>query len=434
MAGHPASLIGRRIGPYKVLSLLGAGGMGEVYRARDDKLGRDVAIKVLPPSVTSDADRVARFEREARMLAALNHPSIAAIYGYEEADGIRGLVLELVEGPTLAERIAAGPLAVNEALTIAGQIAEAFEAAHAKGIVHRDLKPGNIKLSLDARVKVLDFGLAKTFEEEPPSTESAEAATRPGSPTHAGMILGTAAYMSPEQARGKPVDKRTDIWAFGCVLYEMLTGRMAFAAATMSDVIAGVLERDPNWEALPGKTPPRVRQLLRRCLEKDHRHRLRDIGDARLELNEALTGAEPTQARTAGAPPRSRRGIAAVGLLALLLVAAAGIWTGIDRFQSRLSDGNRASRNSEANAYYERALLFGGAGTSNPEQAQRMIERALALDPTFAAARAEYAFLQVASILNGRSNDASVFYKAEGEIRRALEDDPRCGRAHSVSG
>ena len=434
MAGHAASLIGRRIGPYKVLSLLGAGGMGEVYRARDDKLGRDVAIKVLPPSVTSDVDRVARFEREARVLAALNHPFIAAIYGYEEADGVSGLVLELVEGPTLAERIAAAPLSVKEALTIAGQMAEAFEAAHAKGIVHRDLKPGNIKLSLDGRVKVLDFGLAKTFEDEPPLAESAEAATRPGSPTDAGMILGTAAYMSPEQARGKPVDKRTDIWAFGCVLYEMLTGRMAFAAATMSDVIAGILERDPNWEALPAKTPPRVRQLLRRCLEKDHRHRLRDIGDARLELNEALTGAEPTKGRTAGAPPRSRRGIAAFGLLALLLVAAAGIWTGSDRFQSRLSDGSRASRNSEADAYYERALLFGGTGTSNPEQAKHMIERALALDPTFAAARAEYAFFQVVSILNGRSNDPSVFYMAEGEIRRALEDDPRCGRAHSVLG
>ncbi len=183
---------------------------------------------------------------------------------------------------------------VNEALSIAGQIAEAFEAAHAKGIVHRDLKPANIKLSLDVRVKVLDFGLAKTFEEEAPFTQAAEAATRPGSPTHEGMILGTAAYMSPEQARGQPVDKRTDIWAFGCVLYEMLTGRMAFAAMTMSDIIAGILEHDPNWDALPAKTPPRVRQLLRRCLEKDHRHRLRDIGDARLELNEALTGAAPT--------------------------------------------------------------------------------------------------------------------------------------------
>ena len=364
MAGHPASLIGRRIGPYKVLSLLGAGGMGEVYRARDDKLGRDVAIKVLPPSVVPDADRVARFEREARMLAALNHPSIAAIYGYEEADGIRGLVLELVEGPTLAERIAAGALSGHEALSIAGQIAEAFEAAHAKGIVHRDLKPGNIKLSLDGRVKVLDFGLAKTFEEELPFAES-EAATRPGSPTQAGMILGTAAYMSPEQTRGQPVDKRTDIWAFGCVLYEMLSGRMAFAAATMSDVIAGILEHDPDWDALPAKTPPRVRQLLRRCLEKDHRHRLRDIGDARLELNEVLTGAEPTQARAA---PRSRRRLAAVGLLALLVTAAV-IWMGTNRFQSRLSDGSRASRHSEANAYYERALLFGGAGTSNPEQA-----------------------------------------------------------------
>jgi serine/threonine protein kinase len=288
MAQHSASLIGRQFGPYRIRSLLGAGGMGEVYRAADDKLGRDVAIKVLPPFFTSDTDRVARFEREARVLAALNHPSIAAIYGYEEADGIHGLVLELVEGPTLAERIAAEPFAVREALAAAEQIAEALEAAHAKAIIHRDLKPANIKLSLDGRVKILDFGLAKTSDEAPVA-ESSDAATMPGGPSFAGVILGTAAYMSPEQARGKPVDKRADIWAFGCVLYEVLTGRMAFAGPTLPDILAGILGRDPDWRVLPENTPPRIQELLRSCLEKDPRQRLRDIGDARLKLNETLT-------------------------------------------------------------------------------------------------------------------------------------------------
>jgi serine/threonine protein kinase/Tfp pilus assembly protein PilF len=437
MPQHSASLIGHRLGAYQILSLLGAGGMGEVYLARDDRLGREVAIKVLPSNFRSDADRLARFEREARMLAALNHPSIAAIYGYEEADGILGLILELVEGPTLADRIAAEPLTVNEALAIAQQIAEALEAAHAKGIVHRDLKPANVKLAPDGRVKVLDFGLAKTFEAEPPIADLSEAATVAG-PSHAGVILGTAAYMSPEQARGRPVDKRTDIWAFGCVLYEMLTGRMAFGAPTMSDVIAGILERAPNFEALPEKTPHGVRQLLRRCLEKDPRHRLRDIGDARLELNETLTTAA-SATRMVPSSRRSRRAVVLLGL-ALLALVAAGIWAGVDRFtnsgsasgERRLTDGNRASPNPEANAYYERALLFGGVGTANPEQAERMIARALELDPKFAAARTEYAFFHVARILNGWSNDASLLYKGESEVRQALQDDPRCGRAHSV--
>jgi serine/threonine protein kinase/Tfp pilus assembly protein PilF len=438
MAQHSAMSIGRRIGPYRIVSFLGAGGMGEVYRARDEKLQRDVAIKVLPSSFVADPGRLARFEREARMLATLNHPLIAAIYGYEEADDVRALVLELVEGPTLAERLAAGSPSVNEALTIASHIAEAVEAAHGKGIVHRDLKPANIKVTADGTVKVLDFDLAKTFADETVITNESQAATMPAGPTHAGLILGTAGYMSPEQMRGKPVDKRTDIWAFGCVLYEMLTGRIPFAGETMSDVIAGVLEREPNWEALPHRTPPRVRQLLRRCLEKDHRHRLRDIGDALLELKETLAAAEPA---TAMAPRRSRltsRTVVASAMVAVSLTTA-GIWVGFDRFTNsgsgdrlRLSDGNRASPNSEANGYYERALLFGGTGTANPEQAQRMIERALALDPKFAAARAELAFFHVARILNGRSNDAGLFYKAESELRQALLDDPRPGRAHSV--
>ena len=323
-----ALLIGRRIGTYRIVSFLGAGGMGEVYRARDEKLQRDVAIKVLPSSFTSDPDRLARFEREARMLATMNHPFIAAIYGYEEADDIHALVLELVEGPTLAERIAADPPSVNEALTIGSYIAEALEAAHEKGIIHRDLKPANIKVTSGGRVKVLDFGLAKTFDDEAAMTDLAQAATMTGGPTHAGVVLGTAAYMSPEQTRGKPVDKRTDIWAFGCVLYETLAGRRPFVGETMSDVMAGVLEREPNWDALPAKTPARVRQLLGRCLEKDHRRRLPDIGDAHLELKETLT-AESTKATASVRSRRSLRGSSAFhwGLLRRML-AAAGVWLG----------------------------------------------------------------------------------------------------------
>jgi serine/threonine protein kinase len=293
-------LTGRRIGVYDVLAPLGAGGMGEVYRARDTKLGRDVAIKILPRGFTSDPDRLARFEREARMLATLNDPHIGAIYGFEESDAVpdsgqaalRALVLELVEGETLAERItragATGPgLPVKEALDIARQIAEALDAAHEKGIVHRDLKPANIKITPDGIVKVLDFGLAKL---DRIGAESSEASSQSPTVTHGGtrdgIILGTTAYMSPEQARGQAVDKRTDIWAFGGVLYEMLTGRPAFAGKTVSDTIAAILEREPDWKALPPPLPPSVRHLLRRCFEKDARQRLRDIGDAKSELRE----------------------------------------------------------------------------------------------------------------------------------------------------
>ena len=242
---HGASLVGRQIGSHKILSLLGAGGMGEVYRARDTKLGRDVAIKVVADVFLSDPERLARFEREARVLATLNHPHIGAIYGLEEADGIRGLVLELVEGATLAERLASGPLPIQEALTVARQIAEALEAAHEKGIIHRDLKPANIKITPDGTVKVLDFGLAKVFAREGSGNDSSQMPPITIEETREGVIAGTAAYMSPEQARGKAVDKRTDIWAFGCVLYEMLTARPAFRGETVSDTIAG----DPRTRA-----------------------------------------------------------------------------------------------------------------------------------------------------------------------------------------
>src|SRR5262245_40618455 len=264
----PAHSAPQRIGAYEVVERIGAGGMGEVYRARDAKLGRDVAIKVLPPLFTQHRDRLARFEREARVLASLNHPNIGAIYGFEEAVSADGstatpaLVLELIEGVTLAERIAQRrELHIGEALTVAGQIANALEAAHDKGIVHRDLKLANIKITPAGTVKVLDFGLAKAAIAETSNADLSHSPTMTHEGTRAGMILGTAAYMSPEQARGKPVDARTDIWAFGCVLFEMLTGRAPFAKETLSDTIAAILERDPDWSALPRSTPAAVRAL-----------------------------------------------------------------------------------------------------------------------------------------------------------------------------
>jgi serine/threonine protein kinase len=311
-----ASLVGQHIGSYKILSCLGIGGMGEVYRAHDTTLGREVALKVLPASLMHDSDRRARFKREARVLAALNHPHIAAIYGFEESHGIPGLVLELVEGPTLADLILrtagsrSGPrlpaaISITDALTIGRQIASALEAAHSKGIIHRDLKPANIKLqrALESRsnpsqkgssdeilVKVLDFGLAKAFAGDRSTDDQLQ--TETVALTHTGQIVGTPAYMSPEQLRGDPLDSRADIWAFGCVLYELLTVRQAFAAASLSDVIADVLNREPDWQQLPPETPPEIRRLLSRCLQKDSKRRLHDITDARLELDEALADAD----------------------------------------------------------------------------------------------------------------------------------------------
>ena len=283
----PSLTAGGRLGKYDVVAPLGAGGMGEVYRARDARLGRDVAIKILPRAFTSDPDRLARFEREARVLAALNHPHIGGIYGIEDEGTAPALVLELVEGPTLADRIKAGRIGVAEVLDTARQIADALSAAHDKGIVHRDLKPANVKVTPAGVVKVLDFGLAKP-DAEAATPELAHSPTITMTGTHDGFMLGTAAYMSPEQARGRSVDKRADIWAFGCVLYEMLTGRKTFDRETVSDTLAAILEREPDWKMLPAATPASVRRLLRRCLEKDVTRRLRDIGDACLELEEAI--------------------------------------------------------------------------------------------------------------------------------------------------
>jgi serine/threonine protein kinase len=298
---------GTQLGPYRITGVLGVGGMGEVYRAHDSKLGRDVALKILPAAFQADADRRARFEREARALASLNHPNIATIHGLEEHESVHSLVLELVEGATLQDVItgvaplpgeaprerSSRPLPVADALAIAAQIVDALDAAHERGLVHRDLKPANIKITDDKRVKVLDFGLAKATD--PAASGSSpfnlsHTPTKVAGATSTGVILGTAAYMSPEQARGKTVDKRSDIWAFGCVLYEMLTGRVAFPGETLSDTIVSILDRPPDWSALPVATPPIISRLLRRCLEKDSRKRLRDIGDARLDLEDAERG------------------------------------------------------------------------------------------------------------------------------------------------
>jgi serine/threonine protein kinase/Tol biopolymer transport system component len=321
-AATPASSWGgRQIGVYQLQSLLGRGGMGEVYRAHDTRLGRDVALKLLPPGFTADAERLARFTREARLLASLNHPNIGTIHGFEEAEGMRALVLELVEGDTLADRVARGPLPIPEALVIARQVADALEAAHDKGIVHRDLKPANIKITPDGVIKVLDFGLAKSDPDGAPELANSPTITVGG--TKAGLILGTAAYMSPEQARGRAVDKRTDVWAFGCVLYELLTGRQAFPGETVSDTIGAILHREPDWTRLPPGLPPSVMTLLRRCLEKDAKKRKRDIGDVRAEIDDAL--ARPSRDETAGVA--SKASTAAVRRQSVVpwLVAAAGV-------------------------------------------------------------------------------------------------------------
>jgi Tol biopolymer transport system component len=318
---------GTQLGTYEIVAQIGAGGMGEVYQAHDTKLGRDVAIKVLPEAFAHDPERLSRFQREAKMLASLNHPNIATIHGLEQSNGTSYLVMELVPGETLRERVAReGPLPVEEALGICRQIAEALEAAHEKSIIHRDLKPANVKVTPEGKVKVLDFGLAKAFSDDGVSSNPSESPTLSAAATMKGVILGTAAYMSPEQARGKAVDKRTDIWAFGCVLYELLTGKQAFQGEDVTDILAAVVRAEPDWQALPAATPMQVRDLLRRCLQKDKTLRLRDAGDARIEIHEALT-APPTAVAATAAPAtrgwRERLAWAAAAALALTTVALA---------------------------------------------------------------------------------------------------------------
>ncbi len=341
---------GTKLGPYEVLSPLGAGGMGEVYRARDTRLGRDVALKVLPDAMAHDAERMARFHREAQVLASLNHPNIAAIHGLEESGGVRALVMEFVDGATLAERLVGArgarpeegerrsPLPVHDALPIARQIAEALEYAHEHGVIHRDLKPANIKITPEGTVKVLDFGLAKALGAEASgSSDVSNSPTLTAAATQAGVIIGTAAYMSPEQARGKAVDRRADIWSFGCVLFEILTGKRLFEGETVTDVLAAVVRAEPDWNALPIDTPSRLRDLLRRCLIKDPKQRLRDIGEARIAIEEATValvsspatmGTSPLQPEDERRSPLQRALPWVAAVILIGLAAVGGWWAG----------------------------------------------------------------------------------------------------------
>jgi eukaryotic-like serine/threonine-protein kinase len=332
---------GTRLGVYEITALVGEGGMGRVFRATDTKLKRQVAIKILPPALAADHDRLARFQREAEVLASLNHPHIAGIYGLEESAGVTALVMELVEGEDLSQRIARGALPLDETLPIAKQIADALEAAHAQGIVHRDLKPANIKLRPDGTVKVLDFGLAKSLlpagaDEDPAHSPTITAATR------AGVILGTAAYMSPEQARGRATDKRADLWAFGCIVYELITGRPVFARDTLTDTIAAVVTTEPDWTRLPASTPAGLRRLLRRCLEKDPKRRLRDIADARLDIEEALADETVLPGQT---QPR-KRSLAGVGAGLVIggAIAAIAVFSLVRRSQPVAPEYSRVVR------------------------------------------------------------------------------------------
>ena len=320
-------MIGQNISHYRITSKLGEGGMGEVYRATDTKLNRDVALKVLPDAFAADRERMARFSREAQVLASLNHPNIGSIYDLEDSDDKQALVLELVEGETLAERIKGEEVPLEESLKIALQMAEALEAAHEKGIIHRDLKPANVKITPEGKVKVLDFGLAKALEKEVPDADLTHSPTRTG--TAVGVIMGTAGYMSPEQARGQTVDKRTDIWAFGCVAYEMLTGKQVFGGETVTDILAAIVDKDPDWAALPEGTPGSIQRLLRRCLDKDPHERLRDIGDARIEIKQALERPElGSQSAPSVAPHAGWQRLLPWALASMAIVAL--VWALID--------------------------------------------------------------------------------------------------------
>src|SRR5262245_4702914 len=345
------TMIGTKLAHYEITSHIGSGGMGEVYQAIDTKLGREVAIKTLPTEFTSDAERLARFQREAKLLASLNHPNIAAIYGLEEFNGAPFLILELVEGETLAERLNRGAIPADEALKIAVDIADALEEAHERGIIHRDLKPGNIKVTPEGKVKVLDFGLAKALERNEPSPVLSNSPTLSNAATLQGVILGPAAYMSPEQAKGRSTTRAADIWAFGCVLYEMLTGRPVFDGEDVSEILASVIKGTINLDLLPPNIHAAVRRVIQRCLEKDLKKRFRDIGDVRYELADVLAdpnGALSPQSReTSQAPSRSKR--AWISALAVGIIAAVAAWNlkpappresgRVHRFEYQLPEG-----------------------------------------------------------------------------------------------
>ena len=330
-------MIGKTLSHYKVLKKIGQGGMGVVYRAQDTNLSREVAIKVLPEQFTQDPQRLARFEREAKLLASLNHPNIAAIHSFEHSDEIHFLVLELVEGDTLADLLTKGPLPVEKALEVCRQIAEGVEAAHEKGVIHRDLKPANVKVTPEGKVKILDFGLAKAFEDEIPAADISQSPTLTEEMTRAGVILGTAAYMSPEQARGKQVNKQADIFAFGAILYELLTGRRAFQGETITETLAKILEGEPDWKAVPQSVPSRIQELIEDCLEKAPDKRLRDIGNAQIQINRALK--KPTSRADVAStvqPVQQRWGLA-VGLVLGAILAGFAVWLLIQPSSPELS-------------------------------------------------------------------------------------------------
>ncbi len=349
------SMIGKSLIHYEITAEIGKGGMGEVYQAKDTKLGRDVAIKVLPKEFAMDHDRVARFQREAKLLASLNHPNIAAIYGLEESEGIQFLVMELIEGDTLRDRIKSGPIPVEEALKLALQMAEALEAAHEKGVIHRDLKPANIKVTPEGKVKILDFGLAKAYAGDQENLNPLDSPTLSAAATQQGVILGTAAYMSPEQARGKPVDRRADIWAFGVVLYEMLTGKTAFSGGDQADTLAAVIRSEPEWKSLPANLHWRLREVLERCLEKNAKDRYSGISDARVDIQKALadpSGVFVQPVSTVKPRKKLRVGISwlAATLVLGLVIAGVAVWylktpepPEINRFYYELPEGQQFS-------------------------------------------------------------------------------------------
>ena len=372
--------VGSRLGHYDVTALIGEGGMGQVYQATDTKLNRQVALKILPEAFATDPDRLARFQREAQVLASLNHPNIAAIHGLEETGDTRALVLELVEGPTLADRIAQGAIPIDEALPIAKQIAEALEAAHEAGVIHRDLKPANIKVKDDGTVKVLDFGLAKALDPSPTGDPS-QSPTLTAAATQMGVIMGTAAYMSPEQARGKTVDKRADIWAFGAVLFEMLTGKRPFKGRDVSEVLAAVIQSGPDWDALPADTPARVSTLLRRCLEKEPKQRVHDIADVRLAMEGAFetTATAPSESNIAlGLQVWQRPGAVSLIVLVAVLVTGVSVWNLVPPMTSvparfPLTIPSAIEFDAETVAPDGRAVAFVGRG----EQGSQVYLRAL---------------------------------------------------------
>jgi eukaryotic-like serine/threonine-protein kinase len=431
---------GTKLGSYEILAPLGAGGMGEVYRAHDANLGRDVAIKVLPEAFARDPERMARFQREAKVLASLNHPKIAAIYGVEMSGEPRALIMEFAEGPTLADRIAAGTIPIDEALRIARQIADALEYAHERGVVHRDLKPANIKISRDDAVKILDFGLAKAIQGEASEADIANSPTLTHMATMQGVLLGTAAYMPPEQAKAKPVDRRADIWAFGCVLYEMLVGKMAFSGETVTDTLAAVVMKDPDWTLLPEKTPARVRVLLQRCLQKDPKQRLRDIGDARISLDEVVSGAPEPIAPAAGTPavwPLRRRALPWVIAAAAVVAAAIVLMVAHLQPQSSPEPPIVSQVGPPPNTYFGfeppvlspdgRQMVFAAVGADGREQ--------LWLRPLGSDSAQPIAGTDGASLPFWSPDGRSIAFFANGKLDRLdLSDDALVSLADSESG